>query len=210
MKYFLGRYKYFVMHLLAPLGGPLAVLVLTTVDAACIGIPLDPVMAYYAYTDPRRIPFYILLAAIGSAVGSLVPYLIGYKGGEAFVVQRMGQQKFARVHSRVERYGVWALIIPSMLPPPTPFKLFVFCAGVAEMSWAKLVGSILVGRLMRFTILCVLAVRFGPRIAGMFHGVIFRHWEIALVLVAAVALVIVVLARRRRTQIQEPLHSGQR
>ncbi|MGA2990748.1 MAG: VTT domain-containing protein [Candidatus Korobacteraceae bacterium] len=206
MKYFFSQYKHFVMHLLAPLGGPLAILVLTVVDAAALGIPLDPVVAFYAYTDRRRILLYILLASIGSAVGSLVPYLIGYKGGEALVVKRIGRQRFARVHGHVERYGIWALIIPSMLPPPTPFKLFVFCAGVAEMSWIKLVASILVGRLMRFTILSVLTIRFGPHIVDVFHNIIFRHWEIALLVAAAAVLIIAVLALRRRSHIEEPVH----
>jgi len=200
------------MHLLAPLGGPLAILVLTTVDAAAFGIPLDPVVAYYAFTDRRRIWLYILLGSIGSAVGSLVPYLIGYKGGETFVVKRVGQQRFARVHSRVERYGIWALIIPSMLPPPTPFKLFVFCAGVVEMSWMKLVGSIFVGRLMRFSLLSVLTIFFGPHIVEVFQNIIVCHWQIALAVVAGVAVVILLVTRRRRngTRIEEPVQLSQR
>jgi len=199
------------MHLLAPLGGPLAILVLTTVDAAAFGIPLDPVVAYYAFTDRRRIWLYILLGSIGSAVGSLVPYLIGYKGGEAFVVKRVGQQRFQRVHSRVERYGIWALIIPSMLPPPTPFKLFVFCAGVVEMSWMKLVGSIFVGRLMRFTLLSVLTIFFGPHIVDVFQNIIVCHWQMALAVVAGIVVVILLVTRRRRnTRMEEPVQVSPR
>jgi membrane protein YqaA with SNARE-associated domain len=205
LKYFFSQYKAFVMHLLAPLGGPLAILVLTTVDAAALGIPLDPVVAYYVYTDHRRIPLYILLASLGSAVGSLVPYAIGYKGGEALVVKRIGREKFARVHGRVERYGMWALIIPAMMPPPTPFKLFVFCAGIAEMSWMKLAGSVLVGRLMRFTILTVLTIIFGPHIVHVFHNIIFRHWQLALLVIAAAVVIIALLARRSRPRVEEPV-----
>ena len=199
------------MHLLAPLGGPLAILVLTTVDAAAFGIPLDPVVAYYAFTDRRRIWLYILLGSIGSAVGSLVPYLIGYKGGEAFVVKRVGKQRFERVHSRVERHGIWALVIPSMLPPPTPFKLFVFCAGVVEMSWMKLVGSIFAGRLMRFTILSVLTIFFGPHIVDVFQNIILCHWRIVLAVAAGIVAVILLVTRRRRgTPMEEPVQISQR
>jgi membrane protein YqaA with SNARE-associated domain len=198
------------MHLLAPLGGPLAILVLTVVDAAALGIPLDPVVAYYAYTDRHRILLYILLASIGSAVGSLVPYAIGYKGGEALIAKRIGRPKFERVHGRVERYGIWALIIPSMLPPPTPFKLFVFCAGVAEMSWLKLISSIFAGRLMRFSLLSVLTVFFGPRIVDKFNTVIFRHWQVSLLMAAAAALIVAALLRhRQRNHIAEPVHMSE-
>ena len=125
------------MHVLAPLGGPWAIFVLTTVDAAAIGIPIDALLAYYAYKDRAQIVACILMGALGSVLGSLVPYLIGIKGGEALIASASENSALPGFHARVERYGMWALIIPSMLPPPTPFKLFVFCAGVAEMSWIR-------------------------------------------------------------------------
>ena len=193
------------MHVLAPLGGPWAIFFLTTMDAALIGIPMDPLLAYYAYTNRASIVACILMGALGSTLGSLVPYLIGYKGGEALIVRRVGKQRFNAVHARVERYGMWALIIPSMLPPPTPFKLFVFCAGVAEMSWIRFCVAIFVGRLARFTLLTVLTILFGPQIVDLFQTVILRHWPIALAIVAAATFSIVMIVRRRRTRSHEPV-----
>jgi len=193
------------MHVLAPLGGPWAVFFLTTVDGAALGIPMDAVLAYYAYTNRAQIVPCILMGAIGSALGSLVPYLIGYKGGEAFIVRRVGKQRFDLVHARVERYGMWALIIPSMLPPPTPFKLFVFCAGVAEMSWIRFCVSVFAGRLARFTLLAVLTIMFGPQIVDLFQTVIIRHWPIALAVAAAATFSIALVVRRRRARTHEPV-----
>ncbi len=203
MKHFFAQYKGFLLHLLAPLGGPLAIFFLTVVDGAAIGIPLDPLLAYYAYTNRAQIVLCVVLGALGSTVGSLVPYLIGYKGGEALVAKRVGRQRFESVHARVERYGMWALIIPSMLPPPTPFKLFVFCAGVAEMSWIRFCISIFVGRVARFTLLSVLTIIFGPQIVDLFQTVILRHWPIALAVAAAATLSIILVVRRRRARTQE-------
>jgi membrane protein YqaA with SNARE-associated domain len=208
LKHFFAQYKGFIMHVLAPLGGPWAIFFLTTVDAAAFGIPLDPLLAYYAYTNRAQIVPCILMGAIGSTLGSLIPYLIGYKGGEAFIARRFGKQRFARVHAQVERYGIWALIIPSMLPPPTPFKLFVFCAGVAEMSWIRFCASVFAGRVARFTLLSVLTVIFGPQIVDLFQTVILCHWAIALAVVAAVALsitIIVMVVRRHRARNQVPV-----
>ena len=193
------------MHVLAPLGAPWAIFFLTTVDGAAFGIPLDALLAYYAYTNRAQIVPCILMGALGSMLGSLVPYLIGYKGGEAFIVRRVGKQRFDIVHARVERYGMWALIIPSMLPPPTPFKLFVFCAGVAEMSWIRFCVSVFAGRLARFTLLTVLTIIFGPQIVDLFQTVIMRHWPIALAMVAAATLLIVMVVRRRRARTQQPV-----
>jgi membrane protein YqaA with SNARE-associated domain len=208
LKHFFAQYKGFILHLLAPLGGPWAIFFLTTVDGAAFGIPLDPLLAYYAYTNRSQIVACILMGALGSALGSLVPYLIGYKGGEAFVAKRIGRQRFDIFHARVERYGMWALIIPSMLPPPTPFKLFVFCAGVAEMSWIRFFLSVFVGRLARFTLLTVLTIIFGPQIVGLFQTVILRHWPIALAVVAAATLAIAIITktvRRRHARTHQPV-----
>ena len=99
--------------------------------------------------------------AAGSALGSLVPYIIGYKGGEAFVVNKVGKAKFDRIHGLSEKYGDLALIIPGMLPPPTPFKLFVFSAGVLEMSWPHFLLAVFTGRILRFSILAALTIELG-------------------------------------------------
>jgi membrane protein YqaA with SNARE-associated domain len=205
LKHFFAQYKGFIMHVLAPLGGPWAIFFLTMVDGAAFGIPLDPLLAYYAHTNRAQIVPCILMGAIGSMLGSLVPYLIGYRGGEAFVVRRIGKPRFDIVHARVERYGMWALIIPAMLPPPTPFKLFVFCAGVAEMSWIRFCVSVFAGRVARFTLLAVLTIIYGPRIIDLFQTVIIRHWPIALATVAAAMLLIAMVVRHRRARAHQPV-----
>jgi membrane protein YqaA with SNARE-associated domain len=206
LKHFFATYKGFILHVLAPLGGPWAIFFLTAVDAALFGIPIDALLAYYAYTNRAQIVPCILMGAIGSTLGSLVPYLIGYKGGEAFVAKRFGKQRFDIFHARVERYGMWALIIPSMLPPPTPFKVFVLCAGVAEMSWIRFCVSIFAGRLARFTLLTVLTIIFGPQIVDLFQAVIMRHWPIALAVVAALSIVVIAMVvRRRRARTRQPV-----
>jgi membrane protein YqaA with SNARE-associated domain len=206
LKHFLAQYKGFIVHVLAPLSGPWAIFFLTTLDGAVIGMPLDPLLAYYVYTNRAHIVPCVLMAALGSVIGSLVPYLIAYKGGEALIARRIGRQRFANVHARVERYGMWALIIPAMLPPPTPFKLFVLCAGVAEMSWIRFCVSVFAGRLARFTLLTVLTLIFGPHIVDLFQTVFMRHWPIALATVAAVTIAIIaIVMRRRRTRNHQPV-----
>jgi membrane protein implicated in regulation of membrane protease activity len=60
--------------------------------------------------------------------------------------------------------------------------------------------------MMRFTILSVLTIQFGPHIVDVFNNIIFRHWQISLVVAAVVVLIIVLLVRRRRTQVEPPVH----
>ena len=109
-------------------------------DAALLGMPLDAIVAGYAYADPKRFLLYAAMAAAGSALGSIVIYLIGYKGGEVLLVKRIGEKRFNKIKASFERHEFWAVMFPAMLPPPTPFKLFVLSAGVAEMRFHPFPG----------------------------------------------------------------------
>ena len=206
LKHFLIRYKLWVMALLAPLGGIWAVALIALIDASFFGIPIDPVIAYYFATDPRRCLVYAVMASLGSALGSTVPYLIGYRGGVALVEKRMGPQRFARMHALSEKYGDLALIIPALMPPGFPFKAFQLMAGVTEMRYLHFLLSIFVGRLLRFLILGTLIIAYGPEILG-FLTVAFKHHRSAMFggLAVLVALVVILIrlskSRGRATEI---------
>jgi membrane protein DedA with SNARE-associated domain len=88
-------------------------------------------------------------------------------------------------------------MFPAMLPPPTPFKIFALGAAVAEMSISHFLLAIFAGRMVRFTVLAILVVEFGP---GVVHTlrIFFSHHFHWLLLVAAVALAAWLLLRRRR------------
>jgi len=183
------------MAVLAPLGGIWAVLIIALLDAAAFGIPLDPVVAFYVHVDPRRTLIYALVASAGSALGSTVPYLVGYKGGEALIVRRVGEKRYARVRAASEKYGDLALIIPAMMPPGFPFKLFVFGAGVAEMPYVHFLLAIFTGRLTRFLLLGALTIKFGPEIIGLMTTLFKEHRTPMLLAIAATALAIYLAVR---------------
>jgi membrane protein YqaA with SNARE-associated domain len=190
------RYKAWVQAILLPLG-PWGVFCIAFIDAAAFGVPMDPVIATFVYGDPRRTLLYCFMGAIGSALGSTVPYLIGYKGGEAFLVKKIGQKRFDQIHGNTERYGELGLIVASIMPPGFPFKLFVFSAGVAEMTYARFIVSIFAGRLARFLLLSALTIRFGPQIVTLMGTLVRQHLLATLLGVAALALIIYLFTKRR-------------
>jgi len=195
LKHFLIRYKLWIMAVLAPLGGIWAVALIALIDASFFGIPIDPVIAYYFATDPRRCLVYAVMASLGSALGSTVPYLIGYKGGEALVEKRLGPRRFARMHALSEKYGDLALIIPALMPPGFPFKAFQLMAGVTEMRYPHFLLSIFVGRLLRFLILGTLIIAYGPEILGLLASAFKHHRSTTLVGLAVLVGLIVILVR---------------
>ncbi len=202
LKTFFKKYQAYIQGLLLPLG-PWGVFLIALIDASFFGVPMDPIMAVFVHTDPRRALLYIVMGAAGSALGSLVPYLIGYKGGEAFVVKKVGRARFDRVHGLSEKYGDLALIIPGMMPPGFPFKLFVFSAGVAEMNWGHFLLAVFTGRVLRFSILAGLTIKFGPQVIQLMEDVVKRHGTLSLSILLGLIVIgaiwYVLLRRKKRS-----------
>ena len=213
LKHFFVRYKAWIMALLAPLGGVWAVFIIGLIDAAIFGIPLDPVIIFYVATNPRRALLFCLMAALGSALGSTVPYLVGYKGGEALVIKKVGPERFARMHAQTEKYGDLALIIPCLMPPGFPFKLFVLMAGVTEMRYLHFLLSIFVGRLLRFVSLSLLIIAYGPKIVSFLGASFHQHRNLSLAVVAVSAAAFYLAVRyynsRQRRNGPGPTASGE-
>ena len=148
--------------MLAPLG-PWGVFAIAAVDGSLFGMPVDAVVAGYVYHDRSRFLLYVLLASAGSAMGSLVIYGIGYFGGETVLRKRIPPERFAKIHASFERHEFWALMFPAMLPPPTPFKMFVLAASAFEMRLTHFLAAVFAGRFVRFLILALLTIQFGPQ-----------------------------------------------
>jgi uncharacterized membrane protein YdjX (TVP38/TMEM64 family) len=66
------------------------------------------------------------------------------------------------MRTRFERQEFLAMTIPSMLPPPTPWKAFVFAAGVFEMRVAAFLLAVFCGRMVRWLALSLLVLKLGP------------------------------------------------
>lgn len=202
MKHLLNKWTVFLLAVLKPLG-VWGVLGFAAVDAAFLGMPLDAIVAGYAYADPKRFLLYAAMGAVGSALGSILIYLIGYKGGEVLLVKRIGQQRFDRIRASFERHGLLAIMVPSMLPPPTPFKLFVLSAGVAEMSFGRFLMAIFCGRFLRFSIVSLIVIRYGPQILGFVGGVVHNHLRYLIAVVAVAILIgwwVLRLRKKRRAK----------
>jgi len=164
--------------------GAWGVLIISVLDACAFGVPMDPLVAGYVFANPRHAFFYCLAASAGSALGSLIPFALGRAGGELFLLRRIDAARLKRLRDRFERQEFLALMIPAMLPPPTPFKLLVFSAGVFEMKTVHFLLAIVSGRLLRFGILSFLTIKFGPGIVALIRD-LFRSHPAALALGAA-------------------------
>jgi membrane protein YqaA with SNARE-associated domain len=199
IKLILAKYIAFIAGVLAPLG-IWGVFAIGLIDSALFGMPLDAVVAGYVYLNHGLAWAYVLMAAAGSTLGNLLLYVIGYKGGEALLEKRMSPLRFQKMHRSFERNRLLALMVPAMMPPGFPFKLFVLSAAAFEMNLWHFLAAIFAGRLVRFTVLAALTVQFGPQIVALTGSVLRQHLGLMILALAAVTVLWLVLRRRRRNE----------
>ena len=193
----LARYTAWVWLLLQHLG-IWGVFAIAFADSALLGMPVDLMVATYVYKDRRLLLFYVVMASLGSMLGSIPLYLIGYLGGEKVLRKRISEERFQRIHRSFEQHEFWAVMFPGMLPPPMPFKIFVLAAAVFEMPFRDFMAAIFAGRFVRFMTLALLTLWFGPQIVGLMEVLVRQHLSWLLGAVAGGVLVWLVMRRSRR------------
>jgi membrane protein YqaA with SNARE-associated domain len=185
-----------MLAFLKPLGfwgvGALAI-----VDTSSIPMPLDAIVIGYVSADHARFILYAFMAGLGSAIGSLVPYYIGRAGGELFLLKRINRERYEKLRDRFERQEFLAILIPAMMPPPMPVKLFELAAGVFEMKPLWFASAIFLGKFLRFIIWASITVFYGPAIVHAIGSTFHQHAELVLAIVGVLVVALGVYIARK-------------
>src|SRR3989442_1237036 len=131
-----------VQNVLLPTLGPAGLFVVAFFDSSFLSLPEinDILVVTSCSLNPRSAWIPITLATLGSLAGCSVLWEIGRRGGEPLLERRFGKARVARTRVAFERWDLLALIVPALLPPPMPFKIFVLSAGVFGVPWRRFPG----------------------------------------------------------------------
>lgn len=155
------------------LGGP-GLFFIAFLDASVLSLPEinDILIVWMVTRHKERLLYYASMSTLGSVAGCLLLYWIAWKGGEAVMRKWFHERHVERAMGTFQRYGVLALLVPAILPPPAPFKIFVLLGGVARVPLRKFVGAIGLGRGLRYFGEGLLAVWYGDAALGYIqdHG----------------------------------------
>jgi membrane protein YqaA with SNARE-associated domain len=160
----MGRFVHGIEALALSLGAP-GLFLVAFLDSSLLSLPeiADLLVIWMVTRHERLLILYAASATAGSLVGCLLLYYLGRKGGDALIRRRFGTGNVDSALRTFQRYGVMAVLIPSLLPPPAPFKIFVLLAGVADITVTRFTVALTVGRGARYFGEGLLAVWYGER-----------------------------------------------
>jgi membrane protein YqaA with SNARE-associated domain len=196
----MGRFVQRIQVLAMALGAP-GIFLVALLDSSVLSLPeiADVLVIWMVTNNKSRFLLYVGSATIGSLLGCLVLYFIGRKGGASFVHRRFGSTNVERTLDAFRRHGIMAVLIPSILPPPAPFKIFVLLAGLADISAVRFSTAILIGRGLRYSIEGLLAIWYGERAMAFLRE---NGPTMALVAVAVLGIGFLVYLRRSRPRVK--------
>jgi membrane protein YqaA with SNARE-associated domain len=144
------------------LGGP-GLFIIAALDSSFLSFPQvnDLLIIFLSTARPALMPYYAGMTTAGSLLGCFMLYGFARRGGEVFLRKRFSGPRVERGMALYQRHGLLAVVIPSLLPPPTPFKLFVLLAGAAKVSPWKFGAAVAIGRSIRYFGQGYLAVLYG-------------------------------------------------
>jgi membrane protein YqaA with SNARE-associated domain len=176
-----------------------AMIAIGALDSSLLSLPEinDYLVVGRCIKHPSAVFYFPLFAAIGSVIGCLLLYTIMRRGGQALLRRRFKRENIERVERAYARYGFLAIAIPAILPPPTPFKIFVATAGTLEYPRWKFLVTVMIARSVRYYVEGVLAVFYGRRVLATLrdNGLVI----LIIVATAAILFVLVYAIANRRT-----------
>ena len=183
---------------LLPYGG-FGLMALAICDSSFVSLPEvnDLLLMTFAINDPSSMVKFAALTTFGSVIGCSLLYAVGRKGGEAFLRKTFADERLARVQRWYQRHGILAVIVPSLLPPPTPFKIFVLSAGTFGISWPKFLTAVVIGRGIRYFSEGILAVMYGPAAIKFVQQNFGKIGLAVAILIVVCGLIFFSFARRR-------------
>ena len=195
-----------IQNVLLPALGPAGLFVVAFFDSSFLSLPEinDILVVSSCSLHPGSAWIPITMATLGSLAGCSVLWAIGRRGGEPLLERRFGKTQVGRTRAAFERWDLLALIVPALLPPPMPFKIFVLSAGVFGVPWRRFAGTLILARGLRYVFWGMLGIFFGDEALQMLRAV--DRWfddhafAVLAVLGAAVLVGVAVWARRRRAR----------
>jgi membrane protein YqaA with SNARE-associated domain len=173
------------------LGGP-GLILLGIVDNSLLPLPgsMDVLTIWLSARQRELWPYYAAMATLGALIGGYITYALAKKGGKQALERKFSRSKVEKLYQRFERWGFWTVTVPALLPPPFPMVPFLIAAGTLQYSRKQFLGSLALGRGIRFFVFALLGHAYGRAIASFFS----KYYKPALFTLSGLAILGGILA----------------
>lgn len=184
--------------------GGLGVFFLAIADSSFLSVPEGNdilIILLSAGGSWGRMAYFVGLTTLGSVVGCLLLYSIGRKGGSPILKRKFSEQRIEWAEHHFKKYGILTVLIPSIIPPPMPFKIFVLSAGVFRLNLAAFLTAVVIGRTIRYSTWGILAVLYGESVKNYMHGNLKTiGWALLILFILIVGATFIYYIYRKRRE----------
>ena len=146
--------------------GTPALFTLAFVESSFFPIPPDVLQIALSAGKPNRAFWYAAVTLIGSVLGAILGFYIGYAFWAAtkdfFFSYVFSEEIFNVVKGKYEENAFFAIFTAAFTP--IPYKIFTIAAGVCHVSLLTLFVASIVGRGTRFFAVAAIMYFFGPTV----------------------------------------------
>ena len=164
-------------------------LVMGILDSSFLVLPFgnDLVVVGLVAQHRHGVWLYILAAATGSTLGALALALVARNFGEERIQKMMGPKRFNRLCGWIRGHGALSIAASALAPPPFPYTIVIAAAAALDYPVSRIVVFNFLARAARFTLLALLALKFGKQVLAIAQSRPFIWSMIIFVLLCLVA-----------------------
>jgi membrane protein YqaA with SNARE-associated domain len=143
-----------------------ALFLLAVAESSFFPIPPDALLIVLAIAAPKKSFSYAAACTVGSVLGGMVGYLIGWQFmahiGMPIVHWYGLEDKYRHIQDLYRAYDAWAVGIAGFTP--IPYKVFTIAAGAFKIHFLVFVLASTISRAARFFLVAAIIRVFGARI----------------------------------------------
>lgn len=163
-----------------------ALFIIAFIESSFFPIPPDVLMIPMIIAMPTRAFYIAAVATVGSVLGGLFGYYIGFALFETIgqpIFDFYGKADYVEEFKQsYNEIGVWAVLAAGVTP--FPFKVITIMSGATQLNLFAFVASAIVARALRFFIVAALLWKFGSPIRDFIEkrlGLVFTVFCVLLI-----------------------------
>ena len=146
-----------------------ALFIVSFVESSFFPIPPDVLLIAMVVAIPAGWLRFALICSVGSVLGGMFGYLIGYQFMDLIGNRIVGfyhfQGKWDKIGLLYEKYNAWAVAVAGFTP--LPYKVFTLSAGAFKINFPIFILASAASRSARFFLVAALLYKFGPPVKAL-------------------------------------------